>query len=153
MWFGGNGPRTLKSPSGMTRAEIASAVEQIVAAVADEYGLVEAKDAVTLRSSLHDDLGMDEVDLIEVVFRAEERFRVSLPDDDIGLSSTVSDIVARIAARLREQEAPSRAPAITCWLEAGSGQGGFQLETDGFQQQGMRAVDDARTRPSAASRS
>jgi acyl carrier protein len=112
MWFGGNGPRTLKSPSGMTRAEIASAVEQIVAAVADEYGLVEAKDAVTLRSSLHDDLGMDEVDLIEVVFRAEERFRVSLPDDDIGLSSTVGDIVARIAARLREQEAPLALPQV-----------------------------------------
>ena len=105
MWSGGNGSRTLKSPSGMTRAEIASAVEQIVAAVAVEYGLVEARDAVTLRSSLHDDLGMDEVDLIEVVFRAEERFRVSLPDDDIGLSSTVSDIVDLVAARLREKEA------------------------------------------------
>jgi acyl carrier protein len=112
MWFGGNGPRTLKSPSGMTRAEIASAVEQIVAAIADEYGLVEAKDAVTLRSSLHDDLGMDEVDLIEVVFRAEERFRVALPDDDIGLSSTVSDIIARIAARLREQEALLALPQV-----------------------------------------
>ena len=60
---------------GMTRAEIVSAVEQIVAAVADEYGLVEAKDAVTLRSSLHDDLGMDEVDLIEVVFREEQALR------------------------------------------------------------------------------
>jgi acyl carrier protein len=105
MWFGANDPRTLKSPSGMTRAEIASVVERIVAAVADEYGLVEAKDTVTLRSSLRDDLGMDEVDLIEVVFRAEERFRVSLPDDDIGLSSTVSNIVDLIVGRLREQEA------------------------------------------------
>ena len=112
MWFGGNGPRTLKSPSGMTRAEIASAVEQIVAAVADEYGLVEAKDAVTLRSSLHDDLGMDEVDLIEVVFRAEERFGLVLPDDDIGLSSTVSDIVDLVAARLREKEAPLALPQV-----------------------------------------
>ena len=105
MWFGGNGPRTLKSPSGMTHAEIASAVEQIVAAVADEYGLVEAKDAVTLRSSLHDDLGMDEVDLIEVVFRAEERFGLVLPDNDIGPSTTVSNIVDLIVGRLREQEA------------------------------------------------
>ena len=99
MWSDGNGVRTLKGSSRMTRVEIASAVEQIVAAVADEYGLVEAKDTVTLRSSLRDDLGMDEVDLIEVVFRAEERFRVSLPDDDIGLSSTVSDIVDLVAAR------------------------------------------------------
>ena len=112
MWFDGNGERTLKSPSGMTRLEVASAVEQIVAAVADEYGLVEAKDAVTLRSSLSDDLGMDEVDLIEVVFRAEERFGLVLPDSDIGPSSTVSDIVALIAGRLREQEAPLALPQV-----------------------------------------
>ena len=96
----------------MTRAEIASAVEQIVAAVADEHGLVEAKDAVTLRSSLHDDLGMDEVDLIEVMFRAEERFGLVLPDNGIRLSSTVSDIVDLIAARLREQEAPLALPQV-----------------------------------------
>lgn len=105
MWFGGNGSRTLKSPSGMTRAEIASAVEQIVAAIADEYGLVDAKDAVTLRSNLHDDLGMDEVDLIEVLFRAEERFGLVLPDNGIGPSTTVSNIVDIIVGRLREQEA------------------------------------------------
>ena len=85
MGLGGNGPRTLKSPSGMTRAEIASAVEQVVAAVADEYGLVEAIDAVTLRSNLHGDLGMDEVDLIEVIFRAEERFGLILPDNGIAI--------------------------------------------------------------------
>jgi acyl carrier protein len=112
MWFDGNGVRTLKSPSGMTRLEVASAVEQIVAAVAEEHGLVEAKDAVTLRSSLHDELGMDEVDLIEVVFRAEERFGLVLPDNDIGPSSTVSDIVDLIAGRLREQEAPLALPQV-----------------------------------------
>ena len=112
MWLGGNGPRTLKSLSGMTRAEIASAVEQIIAAVAEEYGLVEAKDTVTLRSGLHDDLGMDEVDLIEVVFRAEKRFGLALPDNGIGLSSTVSDVVDLVAARLREQEAPLRLPQV-----------------------------------------
>jgi acyl carrier protein len=113
MWFDGNGVRTLKSPSGMTRLEVASAVEQIVAAVAEEHGLVEAKDAVTLRSSLHDDLGMDEVDLIEVVFRSEERFGLVLPDNDIGPSSTVSDIVVVVAGRLREQEAPLALPQVT----------------------------------------
>ena len=73
---------------------------------------MEAKDAVTPRSSLHDDLGMDEVDLIEVMFRAEERFGLVLPDNGIGLSSTVSDIVDLIAARLREQEAPLRLPQV-----------------------------------------
>lgn len=72
------GHRSPSGPPGITPAEIASAVEQIIAAVADEYGLVEARDAVSLRSRLHDDLGMDEVDLIEVMFRAE------VPDNRIG---------------------------------------------------------------------
>ena len=112
MWSGGNGVLTLKNPSGMTRLEIASAVEQIVAAVADEHGLVEAKDAVTLRSSLHDDLGMDELDLIDVLFRAEERFGLVLPDDHIGSSTTVSNIVDIIVGRLREQEAPLALPQV-----------------------------------------
>jgi acyl carrier protein len=96
--------RTLKI-TGITRAEIASAVEQIVAAVADEHGLVEARDGLTLRSNLHDDLGMDELDLIEVLFHAEERFGLVLPDNEIGPSSTVGDVVDLIIARLREKEA------------------------------------------------
>lgn len=105
MQFVGIDTRTLKSGTGITRAEIESAVEQIVAAVADEHGLVEARDGLTLRSNLHDDLGMDEVDLIEILFRAEERFGLVLPDNNIGPSSTVNDIVDLIADRLREKEA------------------------------------------------
>jgi acyl carrier protein len=94
-----------RTSRGRTGAEIASAVEQIVAAVADEHGLVEARDGLTLHSNLHDDLGMDEVDLIEVLFRAEERFGLVLPDNNIGPSSTVNDIIDLIANRLREKEA------------------------------------------------
>ena len=101
--------RTLKGSSGMTRVEIASAVEQIVAAVADEHGLMKARDGVTLDSRLDDDFGMDEVDLIEVLFRAEERFGLVLPDNDIGPSSTVNDIVDLIAERLEAHLARAQA--------------------------------------------
>lgn len=105
MQFVGIDTRTLKGSTGISRAEIASAVEQIVAAVADEHGLLEAKDAVTLRSNLNGDLGMDEVDLIEVLFRAEEHFGLVLPDSDISQSSTVDDIVALVVKRMKEKEA------------------------------------------------
>ena len=87
------------------RAEIESAVEQIVAAVVNEHGLTEATDTVMLGSNLHDDLGMDEVDQMEVLFRAEERLGTVLPDHQLGPSSQVSDIVGLIADRLREKEA------------------------------------------------
>jgi hypothetical protein len=60
MQFGGADTQTLKGRAGITRAEIVSSVEQIVAAVADEHGLVEAREGLTLHSNLHDDLGMDE---------------------------------------------------------------------------------------------
>ena len=74
---------------------------------------VYAGDGVTLDSRLDDDLGMDEVNLIEVLFRAEERFGLVLPDNNIGPWSTVNDIVDLIAERLREKEAHlARAQAI-----------------------------------------
>ena len=113
MQFVGIDTRTLKGRKGITRAEFASAVEQIVATVVDEHGLTEATDVVTLGSKLQDDLGMDEVDQMEVLFRAEERFSIVLPDNDIGPSSTMGDIVARIAERLGENEGrSSRVEAI-----------------------------------------
>jgi acyl carrier protein len=105
MQFVGINTGILKGGKGKTRAEIVSAVERIVAAVADEHGLVEARDDLTLRSNLHDDLGMDEVDLIEIIFRAEEHFGIDLPDHEIGPSSQASDLVDLIAERLREKEA------------------------------------------------
>ena len=105
MQFGRIDTRTLKGRTGITRTEIASAVERIVAAVANEHGLVEARDNLTLRSNLHDDLGMDEVDLIEIIFRAEEHFGVVLPDQELGPSSLVINIVDLIADQLREKEA------------------------------------------------
>ena len=105
MRFVGIDMQALKGRPGISRAEIASAVEQIVAAVVNEHGLIEENDAISLGSRLHDDLGMDEVDLIEVLFRAEERFGLILPDNDIGLSSTVRNIVDLVAERLKEKEA------------------------------------------------
>ena len=106
MQFVGIDTRNLKGRTGITRAEIASAVEQIVAAVADEHGLVEAKDGLTLHSNLHDDLGMDEVDLIDVLFRAEERFGLVLPDNDIGRRPRWATSSISSPSGVREKEAP-----------------------------------------------
>ena len=58
----------------MTRIDIASAVEEIVAGVADEHGLFGARDLITPESTLNDQLGMDEADIVEVIHRAENRF-------------------------------------------------------------------------------
>jgi len=60
----------------MTRIDIASAVEEIVAAVADEHGFFWARDLITPESTLNDQLGMDEADIVEVILRAENRFGI-----------------------------------------------------------------------------
>jgi acyl carrier protein len=117
MQFVGIDTRTLKGRTGITRAEIESTVERIVAAVAHEHGLIEENDAISLRSRLHDDLGMDEVDLIEVLFRAEERFGLILPDNDIGLSSTVSNIVELVAERMREANLAPAQDSKEAWKD------------------------------------
>jgi acyl carrier protein len=87
----------------MTPAEIALAVHEIVTAVANEHG--GACDVIKPESTLHDHLGMDEADIIAVMFRAEARFGISLPDRDIGFSSTLSDVVDLIADRLSDKRA------------------------------------------------
>lgn len=98
----------------MTPIEIASAVERIVFAVATGYGLLAESEEVSFASELHGDLGMDDVDIIETMARAEERFGVDLPDSRIGPASTVKDIVDLIAERVSEKEAYlARAPDYT----------------------------------------
>ena len=88
----------------MTRIDIASAVEEIVAAVAEEHGLFGARDLITPESTLNDQLGMDEADIVEVILRAEDRFGISLPDNGI-FSSTLTDVVDLIAQRLSDKQA------------------------------------------------
>jgi len=88
----------------MTRHEIASTVEQIVIDALSARGLG-SLDVITRYATLHDELGMDEADIFAVLLRAEEWFGVNLPDNDIGFSSTVTDIAALVATRLSEKEA------------------------------------------------
>jgi len=100
----------------MTRAEIASAVEQIVAVVVHEHGLMEASEGS--RSAA---VWMTTV-AFGVLFRAKERFGLVLPDIDIGPSSTVGDIVDLIAEREKEAQL-ARAQAIKAAWENASKQG------------------------------
>jgi len=79
-------------------------IARLVAAVANEHRLFGACDVITPESTLHDQLGMDEADIIEVIIRAEDRFGINLPDDGIGFSSTLTDVVDLIAERLSEKQ-------------------------------------------------
>jgi acyl carrier protein len=86
------------------------AVKEIVAAVADDHGLGSVD--VYRTSQLDQDLGMDEVDVMEVIYRLEDRFSIIFPDDQVHASSTVANIIDCLACRLGELEPAGRLPQI-----------------------------------------
>ncbi len=71
-----------------TTEEIRSGLADIV----NEVAGVPADD-VQLDKSFVDDLDVDSLSMVEVVVAAEEKFNVSIPDDDVRSLKTVGDAV------------------------------------------------------------
>lgn len=69
------------------------------------------RDPATIQSdmSLRDDLGLDSMATIELLFRIEEAFDLQIPDEDLQKLSTVADVVAYVEGRLAP--APPARPA------------------------------------------
>lgn len=55
-------------------------------------------DNVTEESSFKDDLGIDSLDLFELVMAMEEEFGVEIPSEDLENMSTVGDVIAYLEA-------------------------------------------------------
>ena len=85
----------------MNTSEIAAAIERIVTDVA-----VQIKDDVVVApfSKLHNDLGMDGLDLLEIEHALNARFGITL-DEDIDLRFSVADLINLVTGRLREKAA------------------------------------------------
>ncbi|KJY22677.1 MULTISPECIES: acyl carrier protein [Streptomyces] len=79
----------------MTREDIISGLAEILNEVAD----VEPAD-VTEEKSFIDDLDVDSLAMVEVIVATEERFGVSLPEEELKELRLVSDIVIRIEKQL-----------------------------------------------------
>jgi len=78
----------------MSHAEIEQKVKEILAEnlSADPAG-------IQPHSRLLDDLGMDSVLAIEILFELEEAFNVRIPEADIVKAKTVKDITDYLAAK------------------------------------------------------
>lgn len=97
----------------MTREPIANAVEQIVTQTTHDHGLDHEAGIVTQASKFDVDLGMDGVDVIEVVHRTEKAFTIQIPDDYITEQSRVADLTEIISYLLKEKaERDAPAPMI-----------------------------------------
>jgi acyl carrier protein len=58
-----------------------------------------AEDAITLESSITDDLGADSLDVVDLVMSLEEEFDIEIPDEEIESIKTVEDIVRFVEAK------------------------------------------------------
>ncbi|HKW86544.1 MAG TPA: acyl carrier protein [Nitrospiraceae bacterium] len=83
--------------------------DRILAALAKE--LKREVSTIGLNHSLRGDLGLNSLDAIELMFRVEEEFDLSIPDADLQKLVTVGDLVTYIEGRLQPsspQPAPTR---------------------------------------------
>ncbi len=66
-------------------------------------------ESVLPQHSLREDLGLDSMATIELLFKIEEAFDIQIPDQDLQTLATVGEVIAYVQRRLRP--APSRQTA------------------------------------------
>ena len=74
-----------------TENEVLAGLAEIVA---EETGL--PADTVTAEKSFTDDLDIDSISMMTIVVNAEEKFGVTIPDEEVKNLKTVGDAVADI---------------------------------------------------------
>jgi len=80
-----------------TRAALASRLKRGVDAIRDQ-------------DDLRNDLGLDSLDMIELLFKIEEVFDLEIPNEDLVQIATVGDVIAYVDRRL-EAKATAARPA------------------------------------------
>ncbi|MBI4401860.1 MAG: acyl carrier protein [Nitrospirae bacterium] len=72
------------------------------------------RDASTIQPhhALREDLGLDSMATIELLFRIEEAFDFQIPDEDLQKLATVADVIAYVEGRLKPSP-PTRAAKRT----------------------------------------
>ena len=69
--------------------------------------------SITEAHHLRDDLGLDSVAIIELLFEIEERFKLQIPDQDLPGLSTVGTVAAYVQRRLAESKTESTPKPVT----------------------------------------
>lgn len=87
-----------------------SPIETRIRASLADY-LKRSPDSIQRRQSLRDDLGLDSMATIELLFRIEEVFELQIPDQDLQKLTTVGDVIAYVEEKVSPlARAPSRQP-------------------------------------------
>ncbi len=68
--------------------------------------------SVGVEDSLRDDLGLDSMAIIELLYRIEEAFDLQIPDEDLQALVTVENVVMYVEGRVQPpRSVPARKPA------------------------------------------
>lgn len=82
--------------------------DEVFSALHDELLDMKKNDAVkrmTEDALFKEDLGLDSLDIVEFVARAEARYRVHVPDDDFSSLDTVGKVIDYVQARMLDRRA------------------------------------------------
>jgi len=71
--------------------------EKIIKLMVEKLSLEES--AITLDASIKDDLGVDSLDLFELIIALEEEFNIEIPQEDVLEINTVNEIVTYLNKR------------------------------------------------------
>lgn len=66
--------------------------------------------SIAPHQSLRDDLGLDSMATIELLFRIEEAFDIQIPDEDLRSLSTVADVTTYVDKRVQKPPVPAPKP-------------------------------------------
>ncbi|CAF4011749.1 unnamed protein product [Rotaria magnacalcarata] len=78
-----------------------SVFDQVKNIIVEKIGA--SPENVTMKSSMADDLGCDDLDVTELIMAIEQEFKISIPDEYVENFKTVKDIVDYINKTKGEQ--------------------------------------------------
>jgi acyl carrier protein len=88
-------------------AKTSDVSDKIIQALADYL----KRDAASIQTTHHlrDDLGLDSMAVIEMLYRIEEVFNLQIPDQDLVGLTTVGQVIAYVQGRVAPPKAPAKA--------------------------------------------
>ena len=104
-------PDSLHSKGRDAMASEAPIVDQIRSALAQHL----KRDVAKIRPGdrLREDLGLDSLAMIELLFKIEEHFDLEIPNEDLSRITTVADVATYVQEKLGHHGTGTRAPAAS----------------------------------------
>lgn len=79
-------------------AEVDMIFDKIKAMIAQQTGVDESK--ITMQSDILKDIGLDSLDIVELIMNAEEEWNIIIDDEDVASFKTIADVVAYIESKI-----------------------------------------------------